>query len=236
MSTLPALVLVTYFLLFCQMNEAGGLVCRELSIFFFIADKSTIENFKPSEIVGTEHLSGIYKRYDNDHQSDESLDTETGGVFKVIKKERKRDKLKGFIPKIKDEESGKVIGMQLDSEKEVGILFGVDLEKVEKHGKYTNIPKFVVDCITILSECDKICTQGLYRASGNKTVIEKLKKQLNSPKQLRKHAPDSQFKRMQENDVHTLTGLLKLYFRELKSPLIPTKILDACTKGKQSIG
>ena len=56
-------------------------------------------------------------------------------------------------------------------------------------------------------------TDGLYRASGNLSQIQKIRLQVD------------QYKLdvlAQEEDVHVLTGALKLFFRELKEPLIPS--------------
>lgn len=56
-------------------------------------------------------------------------------------------------------------------------------------------------------------TDGLYRASGNLSQIQKIRLQVD------------QYKLdvlAQEEDVHVLAGALKLFFRELKEPLIPS--------------
>lgn len=59
------------------------------------------------------------------------------------------------------------------------LVFGVDLDEVEKDEKHTNIPKFVVECIKIIELDENIQTNGIYRASGKKESIDKLKKKVN---------------------------------------------------------
>lgn len=56
-------------------------------------------------------------------------------------------------------------------------------------------------------------TDGLYRASGNLSQIQKIRLQIDQ---------DKLNVLSQEEDVHVLTGALKLFFRELKEPLIPS--------------
>lgn len=57
-------------------------------------------------------------------------------------------------------------------------VFGVDLEEVEKDEILRNIPKFVAECIRIIELEENIQTSGIYRASGKKESIDKLKKRV----------------------------------------------------------
>lgn len=59
--------------------------------------------------------------------------------------------------------------------------------------------------------------------------MDNLRKKLNEKRSPKK---DSKYLCLQEQDVHTLTGLLKMFFRELHPPLMPKAIFDACTSGK----
>ncbi|XP_063987414.1 uncharacterized protein LOC135167794 [Diachasmimorpha longicaudata] len=80
--------------------------------------------------------------------------------------------------------------------------------------EHPRVPVFVKTCIEVLeSNEDNMKTDGLYRASGNLSQIQKIRLQVD------------QYKLSvlsQEEDVHVLTGALKLFFRELKEPLIPS--------------
>lgn len=69
---------------------------------------------------------------------------------------------------------------------------------------------------TIESSEENLKTDGLYRASGNLSQVQKIRLQVD---QNNLSVID------QEEDVHVLTGALKLFFRELKEPLIPYQAL-----------
>lgn len=58
------------------------------------------------------------------------------------------------------------------------IVFGATLEDVEKDDKLTDIPKFVVECIKVIEMEENLRTNGIYRASGKKDSIDKLKKRV----------------------------------------------------------
>lgn len=64
--------------------------------------------------------------------------------------------------------------------------------------------------------------------SGNKTLIDTLKKKINTSKKKSENITEI----LQNQDVHTIAGLLKLFFRELEPPLVPAEIFDHCTQGR----
>ncbi|XP_011306416.1 uncharacterized protein [Fopius arisanus] len=79
---------------------------------------------------------------------------------------------------------------------------------------HPRVPLFVKTCIEVLeSNEDNMKTDGLYRASGNLSQIQKIRLQVDQY---------NLSVLSQEEDVHVLTGALKLFFRELKEPLIPS--------------
>jgi Rho GTPase-activating protein 15 len=116
-----------------------------------------------------------------------------------------------------------------DDESERHIIFGCNLDFVEKDGYYKDIPKFVVECIKYVELESNLRTAGIYRISGNKTIMDALKKKLNEKKSPKK---ESKYLCLQEQDVHTLTGLLKMFFRELQSSLMSKAVFASCTSGK----
>lgn len=70
---------------------------------------------------------------------------------------------------------------QYDTKKDTSnLVFGVGLNEVEKDEKFPNIPKFVVECIKIIELEENIQTSGIYRASGKKESIDKLKKKVHT--------------------------------------------------------
>lgn len=78
---------------------------------------------------------------------------------------------------------------------------------------HPRVPAFVQRCIAAIENSEEnLKTDGLYRASGNLSQVQKIRLQVD---QNNLSVID------QEEDVHVLTGVLKLFFRELKEPLIP---------------
>jgi len=60
-------------------------------------------------------------------------------------------------------------------------------------------------------------TEGIFRVPGKNDEINRLKKQFNKMDY-----------RITSDDPNDLGGALKLWFRELRDPLIPNKIYDSC--------
>lgn len=59
-----------------------------------------------------------------------------------------------------------------------GSVFGSTLDDVEKDDRWVYIPKFVVECVRIIQFDENIRTNGIYRASGKKESIDKLRKRV----------------------------------------------------------
>lgn len=152
------------------------------------------------------------------------------------RKDRFRDKVLSKF-KLKSSRSVNISDQSLnestksdDDELERHKIFGCNLEYVEKDGYYKEIPKFVVECVKYLEIESNLRTSGIYRISGNKTIMDALKKKMNDKKPPKKES--SKYYCLQEQDVHTLTGLLKMFFRELNPPLMSKEIFTSCTSGK----
>jgi len=88
---------------------------------------------------------------------------------------------------------------------------------------HSNVPVFVVKCIELLEPENVITTPGLYRASGNKTVMDEVRKKINQGS-----SKNKRFECLRNQDVNTLTGLLKQFFRELEEPLISEQTVQNC--------
>lgn len=58
------------------------------------------------------------------------------------------------------------------------LVYGVELDDVERDETFTEIPKFVVECIKIIEMEENIRTNGIYRASGKKDSIDKLRRKV----------------------------------------------------------
>ncbi|XP_075984190.1 uncharacterized protein LOC142981926 isoform X3 [Anticarsia gemmatalis] len=96
-------------------------------------------------------------------------------------------------------------------------VFGRNLDEVCPVSS-PRVPEFVVACVKeIESSEENMCTDGLYRASGNLSQVQKIRLEVDQNK----------MSVIENNtDIHVLTGSLKLFFRELKEPLIPCNMFD----------
>jgi len=90
-------------------------------------------------------------------------------------------------------------------------IFGVSLEDTMKHPMniYAPIPLIVLNCMKYLFKHGPQ-TEGVFRLSGRKQRMEELKNAYDR---------GEVFDFSSEQDVHTIAGLLKLYFRSLPDPL-----------------
>ncbi|XP_039081256.1 rho GTPase-activating protein 27 isoform X3 [Hyaena hyaena] len=75
------------------------------------------------------------------------------------------------------------------------------------------VPRFVQQCIRTV-EARGLDIDGLYRISGNLATIQKLRYKVDHDEHL--DLEDGRWE-----DVHVITGALKLFFRELPEPLFP---------------
>lgn len=170
---------------------------------------------------------GVYRQTPDDTISISSASVPL--IMEEPKKEREkfRDKMK---VKFKLKSSKPAIQDTAEVTKEVEEdFFGSNLETVEKDSDHKQVPKIVVECINALETNSNIKTPGLYRVSGNKTVIEAFKKKSNDKKNSKKEA---RYASLRSQDVHCVTGILKMFFRELLPPLMPSRIFVLCTTGE----
>ncbi len=80
------------------------------------------------------------------------------------------------------------------------------------------VPNFVQECIAAIeSKEENLKTDGIYRASGNLSQVQKIRLQVDQ---------NNLTCLYQEEDVHVLAGSLKLFFREMREPLIPSELFD----------
>ncbi|XP_074938609.1 rho GTPase-activating protein 12 isoform X6 [Phalacrocorax aristotelis] len=89
-------------------------------------------------------------------------------------------------------------------------VFGSNLTSLCQRENGT-VPKFVKLCIEHVEE-HGLDVDGLYRVSGNLAVIQKLRFAVNHDEKL--DLNDSKWE-----DIHVITGALKMFFRELPEPL-----------------
>ena len=85
--------------------------------------------------------------------------------------------------------------------------------------QHPRIPRVVHECIAVLEANDKFMrSPGLYRVSGDHNAIQNLRYDINA----------NNYKRLRkQKSPHEVCGILKLFLRELKDPLIS---LETCAK------
>ncbi|XP_042363634.1 rho GTPase-activating protein 27 isoform X1 [Plectropomus leopardus] len=118
---------------------------------------------------------------------------------------RVRTKLMKFLMKRPTLQSVKEKGYIRDN------VFGCHLATLCAQER-TTVPSFVEKCVKAV-EKRGLDIDGLYRVSGNLAVIQKLR--------FKADHEELDLEDGQWEDVHVITGALKLFFRELPEPLFP---------------
>ncbi|XP_067472077.1 rho GTPase-activating protein 27-like isoform X1 [Thunnus thynnus] len=124
---------------------------------------------------------------------------------------RVRTKLRRFLQRRPTLQSVKERGYIRDN------VFGCHLDTL-CHRENSNIPKFVEKCIKAV-ERRGLDVDGIYRVSGNLAVIQKLRHKADHEEHL--DLEDGQWE-----EIHVITGALKLFLRELPEPLFPFSCFD----------
>ncbi|XP_076326801.1 rho GTPase-activating protein 12-like isoform X2 [Tachypleus tridentatus] len=145
-----------------------------------------------------------------DHVKETNLFFKSPGEKKKI-----HNKLRNFFNKRPSMETLKKKGILKDEP-----VFGYSLQSLCEREK-TNIPNFVQRCIEKIEQFD-LTTDGIYRINGNLAQIQKL----------RLHVDQDDYSiLLTTEDIHILTGALKLFFREMKEPLIPVSTFGQLLEG-----
>lgn len=103
----------------------------------------------------------------------------------------------------------------------VGGYFRVPIEKVTPPG--SEVPYIVEHAIKVLEE-KYMLTEGIFRLSGSSAQIDKLKSEFNAGEKVDLRAVA---------DPHTVTGVLKLWFRELPEPLMTYDLYESFIAAQQ---
>uniref|UniRef100_A0A8D0FQ60 Rho GTPase activating protein 27 n=1 Tax=Strix occidentalis caurina TaxID=311401 RepID=A0A8D0FQ60_STROC len=96
-------------------------------------------------------------------------------------------------------------------------VFGCSLQALCERERGT-VPRFVLQCIQTV-ERRGLDIDGLYRVSGNLATVQKLRYKVEHDEHL--DLDDGRWE-----DIHVVTGALKLFFRELPEPLVPLSHFD----------
>uniref|UniRef100_A0A8D1HGS7 Rho GTPase-activating protein 15 n=1 Tax=Sus scrofa TaxID=9823 RepID=A0A8D1HGS7_PIG len=126
-------------------------------------------------------------------------------------KNRVKSRLKKFITRRPSLKTLQEKGLIKDQ------IFGSHLHTVCERENST-VPRFVKQCIEAV-EKRGLNVDGIYRVSGNLATIQKLRFIVNQEEKL--NLDDSQWE-----DIHVVTGALKMFFRELPEPLFPYSFFE----------
>ncbi|XP_023263535.1 rho GTPase-activating protein 15-like isoform X1 [Seriola lalandi dorsalis] len=201
--------------------------------FLIQYDTESIINDWHKVLMDTIRQLSVYQEY-QDHHSEE----EDGDLYEKIPNTERDDRSAGGIDKRRssrptitpssssagdaDQKRVRTKLMKflmkrptLQSVKEKGYIrenvFGCHLGSLCAQEK-TTVPSFVERCISAV-EKRGLDIDGLYRVSGNLAVIQKLR--------FKADHEELDLEDGQWEDVHVITGALKLFFRELAEPLFP---------------
>uniref|UniRef100_A0AAY4DZH3 Rho GTPase-activating protein 27-like n=1 Tax=Denticeps clupeoides TaxID=299321 RepID=A0AAY4DZH3_9TELE len=122
-----------------------------------------------------------------------------------------RNKLRKFLQRRPTLQSVKDKGYIKDA------VFGCHLDTL-CHRENTTVPQFVEKCIRAV-ERRGLDIDGIYRVSGNLAVIQKLRHKAD-------HEEDLDLDDGQWEEIHVITGALKLFLREMPEPLFPYSFFD----------
>uniref|UniRef100_A0A1A8CMF3 Rho GTPase-activating protein 15 n=2 Tax=Nothobranchius kadleci TaxID=1051664 RepID=A0A1A8CMF3_NOTKA len=129
-------------------------------------------------------------------------------VSDSIDKNGVKNRLKKFISRRPSMQTLKEKGLIKDR------VFGCHLFTLcEREG--TTVPKFVRMCLNAV-EKRGLEADGIYRVSGNLATIQKLRFLVDQEE-------DLDLDHSQWEDIHVISGALKMFFRELPEPLFPFK-------------
>lgn len=135
-----------------------------------------------------------------------------GGGTNPERQVKLRDKLRKFFVRRPTVETLVKKGIWKDEP-----VFGCRLSALCAADEST-VPKFVQEVVRLIeSSPENMKADGIYRASGNLSQIQKIRCQVDQYNWAVLEI---------EEDVHVLTGCLKLFFRELKEPLIPCELFE----------
>ncbi|XP_056879288.1 rho GTPase-activating protein 27 isoform X6 [Takifugu flavidus] len=157
-----------------------------------------------------DHLSEEEDDADEDRDRRRTADRNSSGASDFEQK-RVRTKLRRFLQRRPTLQSVKEKGYIRDN------VFGCHLDTL-CHREHATVPRFVVKCVRTV-EKRGLDIDGIYRVSGNLAVIQKLRHKADHEEHL--ELEDGQWE-----EIHVITGALKLFLRELPEPLFPFSSFD----------
>ncbi|KAM9307968.1 rho GTPase-activating protein 12 [Gastrophryne carolinensis] len=144
------------------------------------------------------------KEKENEKDSKKNRSIKQSGSIDNTEQKKTKTKLKKFLTRRPTLQAVREKGYIKDP------VFGSSLANLCQR-ENTTVPKFVKMCIDHIEE-HGLDIDGLYRVSGNLAVIQKLRFAVTHDENL--DLNDSKWE-----DIHVITGALKMFFRELPEPL-----------------
>uniref|UniRef100_A0A3Q0TFJ2 Rho GTPase activating protein 27, like n=1 Tax=Amphilophus citrinellus TaxID=61819 RepID=A0A3Q0TFJ2_AMPCI len=170
------------------------------------AIQETIEQLVPISSSPTDFSTkAVCVFQEQEHVSDSEDDARTSSAADPEQR-RVRTKLRRFLQRRPTLQSVKERGYIRDN------VFGCHLDTL-CHRENSTVPRFVEKCIRTV-ERRGLDVDGIYRVSGNLAVIQKLRHKADHEEHL--DLEDGQWE-----EIHVITGALKLFLRELPEPLFP---------------
>ncbi|KAM3621813.1 uncharacterized protein V6R79_016404 [Siganus canaliculatus] len=193
---------------FLLQSETDSLIREWYNTIQSVIDRLDRENPLDNVLLYSLRRAGSVEMLDHSGDEDErrtSLPRSTSNLENTEKK-RVKTRLKKLILKRPPLQALQEKGLIKDQ------VFGCRLEMLCDREKST-VPRFVRLC-TEAVEKRGLDSDGIYRVSGNLAVIQKLRFLVNHEEKL--NLDESEWE-----DIHVITGALKLFFRELPEPLVP---------------
>ncbi|KAK3717530.1 hypothetical protein QZH41_013788 [Actinostola sp. cb2023] len=192
------------------------------NLVFYKDQKAAQANEEDSSVVGSvqektrPNSTSGYESDDDDHSMPTSPTSilSPGGIMRTFSKRRVSDDNKSNIK----DKLLKFITRRptIDELEKQGILkeqtFGCPIQHLCEREK-TIVPNFVTLCIQAI-ERKGLTFDGLYRVCGNVALVQRIRISVDQEDSFQLGVKPF-------DDVHALTGSLKLYFRELPEPLVP---------------
>ncbi|XP_053322507.1 rho GTPase-activating protein 12 isoform X3 [Spea bombifrons] len=178
-------------------------LCNTIGIPVGEPDEASEENVpdSPVEKHGKEKHD---KEKEHDRDSKKNRSIKPSGSIDNSEQKKTKTKLKKFLTRRPTLQAVREKGYIKDP------VFGSSLASLCQR-ENTAVPNFVKLCIDHVEE-HGLQVDGLYRVSGNLAVIQKLRFAVTHDEKL--DLNDSKWE-----DIHVITGALKMFFRELPEPL-----------------
>ncbi|XP_054883539.1 rho GTPase-activating protein 15 isoform X2 [Poeciliopsis prolifica] len=193
---------------FLLQSETDSLIREWYNTIKNVIDRLDRENPLENVLQYSLRRAGSVEMLDHSGDEDDRRNSLPRSVSNLENTERKRVKtrLKKLILKRPPLQALQEKGLIKDQ------VFGCRLEMLCERERST-VPRFVRLC-TEAVEKRGLDTDGIYRVSGNLAVIQKLRFLVDHEEKL--NLDESEWE-----DIHVVTGALKLFFRELPEPLVP---------------